>query len=72
MQQERKITVFKEVEWIAMLYFEQLYSFGSRIIAVFIIFQGGTPPKIFNNFLLIYSLQSAKSCKCYISFCLLV
>ena len=34
---------------------------GSEIVAVFIIFQAGTPPKIFNNFLFIDFLQSAKS-----------
>ena len=60
MQQDMKITVFEMAEWICD--FCTLNNFiGSGIIAVFIIFQGSTPPKIFNNFLFIDFLQSAKS-----------
>ena len=72
MQQDMKITVFEMVEWIydfalstTLLVQElQLFSSFSR--------GGGTPPKIFNNFLFIDFLQSAKSSKYYISFCFLV
>ena len=59
MQQERKITEFQEVEWTCDLHFEQLYWF--RNYSCFYHFPGGTPPKIFNNFLFMDFLQSAKS-----------